>query len=342
MDLAASCDRDDWTDESCGVWRVDDSLAAEYKTKRAFRSSRRDVLRREDDAGGPTPRKRNGRAPPPHRRGATTTLRCKAAAGAPRAQVRVDVLRRLHERHRRHVDASDGDERAKALERARFLSRALVVLVRYEALISDPGQHGMLPLSVFACLEAWGCEGEGFATPLNATLPTFCSLHGADDAFFGSLGSFFDWRPKRGSFELNPPFTIQTSVVEDHVVGLLEAAERAGEPLSFVYVVPETSSRQRTRDEIRTKKLLSDHIIVRPKETFGGVTTSGHVYRRGNEYQNARKLQWDCPMTTVITFFQTSAAKKKWPVTAEFKKALLESFKPPDAAARERERLAFL
>jgi len=65
------------------------------------------------------------------------------------------------------------------------------VLLKYGALLSDPGQHGMLPLAVFGTLQEWGCEGEGFATPLNATLQSYCSLHSEADRCFGSLGSFF-------------------------------------------------------------------------------------------------------------------------------------------------------
>ena len=54
-----------------------------------------------------------------------------------------------------------------------------------------------------------------------------------------------------GSFELNPPFTIRSTAVEDHVVELLQAAERDGKALSFCYVVPETAGRLQTRKSIR-------------------------------------------------------------------------------------------
>jgi hypothetical protein len=94
--------------------------------------------------------------------------------------------------------------------------------VSYDDLLADPGQHGMLPIAAFDVLRAWGCEGECFASPLNATLGAYCSLHADSDAHFGSAGSFFAFRPARGNFELNPPFTIQTDAVERHVRGLLE------------------------------------------------------------------------------------------------------------------------
>ena len=45
------------------------------------------------------------------------------------------------------------------------------MLLKYGALLSDPGQHGMLPLAVFGTLQEWGCEGEGFAIPVKCDAP---------------------------------------------------------------------------------------------------------------------------------------------------------------------------
>lgn len=47
---------------------------------------------------------------------------------------------------------------------------------------------------------------ECFASPLNCRWPRFCSLFADTDAPFGSLGSFFKFRPSGGSFQANPPF----------------------------------------------------------------------------------------------------------------------------------------
>jgi hypothetical protein len=229
------------------------------------------------------------------------------------------VLQRLRLRFESALDGSPDQE----LEARRFLTRVLLVLLAYDSLFSDPGQHGMLPVALFDVLRRWGAEGEGFATPLNATLPRFCSLHGACDRFFGSEGPFFDWRPAEGNFELNPPFVIQGAVVEDRVVELLEDAERRGAALSFVYVIPETVSRQRTRDAIsRRTRFLA-------RATFAA--KDEHVYRMGLDFRKHAQVPWDCPLTTAITWFQTSAARRKWPVTDDLVRDVLRAFKSTGA-----------
>ena len=78
-------------------------------------------------------------------RGQTCELVCKAAPKL-RACIRLEVLFRLKRRHDHFIRATcAGDAPRQQLEQARFLTRCLVVLLKYGALLSDPGQHGMLP-----------------------------------------------------------------------------------------------------------------------------------------------------------------------------------------------------
>lgn len=51
-----------------------------------------------------------------------------------------------------------------------------------------------------------GVQLECFASPLNCRFDQYCSAFPDVDAPFGSLGSFFSFAPKEGSFEANPPF----------------------------------------------------------------------------------------------------------------------------------------
>ncbi len=69
------------------------------------------------------------------------------------------------------------------------------------------------PESVFAALnrEA-GAEAECFASPLNAYFANFCSAFVDTDRWFGSRGSFFDFAPREGSYECNPPFVDEVCV----------------------------------------------------------------------------------------------------------------------------------
>ena len=103
---------------------------------------------------------------------------------------------------------------------------------------------------------------ECFASPLNCYFGRYCSAFPDTDGCFGSLGSFFHFRPREGSFEANPPFV--PAVVEamaKHIEALLDrscerlatsssahsgsvssASAAAGDgstrPLSFVVVIP--------------------------------------------------------------------------------------------------------
>lgn len=75
-----------------------------------------------------------------------------------------------------------------------------------------------------------GVTAECFASPLNATLPSFCSAFPDTDAPFGSMGSFFatDFRCG-GSYQVGPPYNeavLQRAA--EHLLGSLAAAETSG------------------------------------------------------------------------------------------------------------------
>jgi hypothetical protein len=94
---------------------------------------------------------------------------------------------------------------------------------------------------------------------------TFGSLFLDTDRYFGSNGSFFDYRPSCGSFEVNPPFDAQSCrLTVEHIITVLRLSDEQGrkeslgpaddelqghdenegghaegqQPLSFILVVP--------------------------------------------------------------------------------------------------------
>merc|ERR1711981_309496 len=92
-----------------------------------------------------------------------------------------------------------------------LLRSVFILLSRYQA-VSGAGFQCSLPPAVFECLEAlWGVECEGFASPFNCYFGAnrYCSAFADTDMVFGSRGSFFQQDIKRGSFELNPPFSFE-------------------------------------------------------------------------------------------------------------------------------------
>ena len=92
------------------------------------------------------------------------------------------------------------------------------------------------------------------ASPLNCRYRRFCGAFPDADAPFGSMGDAFEFRPTRGSFEVNPPF--DPGFVA-RLVAHLEALLRASrEPLSFCVVAPtsDPGRRRRRRREGRRRR----------------------------------------------------------------------------------------
>lgn len=116
-----------------------------------------------------------------------------------------------------------------------FHSCLYTMLSRYNALLG----HGMqcaLPEDVFDVLHTYlQTNFECFASPLNCRYSSFCSAFPDTDEVFGGKGSFFEFFPSKGSYEVNPPFIegIMAASVR-HVQELLTSEDG----LSFTFVIP--------------------------------------------------------------------------------------------------------
>ena len=114
-------------------------------------------------------------------------------------------------------------------------TKMLNMLLRYQGIMGDTGQHGQLPRTVFNVLKSdFNCTCECFASPLNHYYEDYCSPFADTDAAFGSLGSFFDLEADHGCFEVNPPFYIRDDIVERHMLELL----KRGQGLCFIVIFP--------------------------------------------------------------------------------------------------------
>ena len=115
----------------------------------------------------------------------------------------------------------------------------LAMTMRYDAL-GGSGFQAALPGAAFRALRAkFGVNFECFASPLNAYYERYCSAHADVDAPFGSLGSFYDFSPRRGAFECNPPFAPAPLLrAARRCDALLAAAEARRDALAFAFVAP--------------------------------------------------------------------------------------------------------
>ena len=98
-----------------------------------------------------------------------------------------------------------------------FHERLGCLLFRYQALAAtardDPSSHDAdnadersLPPRVFDVLASlFGAQMECFASPFNCRYSVFCSSQWDLDGYFGSVGSFFAFRPLNGMYVAHPP-----------------------------------------------------------------------------------------------------------------------------------------
>jgi hypothetical protein len=207
------------------------------------------------------------------------------------------------------------------------------LLLRYDTLGASGFQAALPPVAFDALQAVFGIQMECFASPLNSYYEKFCSAFFDTDEAFGSVGSFFHFRPTTGSYEVNPPFApgiIRGAI--DHIEELLSESgedsngkdgksvkkEKSGEgrksgqgdksgkrskqlPLSFAVVVPVWEDSEAWQ-LLRACRFLRGEIRV-PKER--------HAWRDYRAGGLARRV----PVDTGLFFLQNDQGALKWPCT---------------------------
>nr|CAG4635320.1 EOG090X02BU [Artemia franciscana] len=259
-----------------------------------------------------------------------------------------------------------------------FLPRVWCLLKRYNTFFGlnpNEGQstQGALPVTVFECLNKhFGVTFECFASPMNSYFKQYCSAFPDTDGYFGSRGSFLDFKPISGSFEANPPFCEELmNAAVTHMEHLLA---NSPEPLSFVIFVPEWRDppppilkrleespwRRRQVRQIGDQEgavslpdglLLQDcpPIEVRLKvaqigrkscaDFFGPILLLQGVYGSASQHKELRsalltEVNIRAAHGTVIVWLQNQPGYQKWGPSEERVDALLDAYRP----GRERER----
>jgi hypothetical protein len=193
-----------------------------------------------------------------------------------------------------------------------------LLLLRYAPL--SKGLQAAVPLAVCHLLnKEWEVSCECFSSPLNCNLASFCSAF-PEDAVFGSMGSFFDFFPTEGSFEVNPPFTtvsIERAFV--HMTKLLQSD--GGAALQFIVIVPSWKNQD-------CWKMLSNSpfnarsvsLKVREHVYVHSSTTASKDPRlvRGVEHRSTNG--------TTVFFLQNEAARSRYVVSDIAVKGLRAAF----------------
>ncbi|CAE8726739.1 unnamed protein product, partial [Polarella glacialis] len=238
---------------------------------------------------------------------------------------------RRHDVHATHVEklrqfvvAAKGAEGGEDIS---FEVRCWVLLMRYKALFGPhdegAGWHMALTRPVFACLqEVFGVEQELFASPLNCTLPRFCSVFPDTDVYFGSQGGFFGFcrgtlAKLGGNYECNPPF--EEGLMQRVVAALLQALAEldtatsgagVAVPASVALVLPTWAASQ-------ALKAATEASFCRAVLQVSGAE---HCYLNGRQHccqPKHRLLRQSEARGSSIIFLQNEAGAERWPATPE-------------------------
>jgi phosphorylated CTD-interacting factor 1 len=190
---------------------------------------------------------------------------------------------------------------------ANLLQRLYCVVARYETFAGNTGGlQGALPHHVFDDLERLcGIQHECFASPLNCHYPAYCSAFPDTDGCFGSSGSFFEFEPTDGAFEVNPPFVteIMTETVL-RVKSLLGKAAERGAPLLYFIVVPTWS------DAFFYKQLQG----CPHKKWENEFPRSTHEYIDGMQHR-VHRTTWEANVATTAFLLCTREAERLYRIT---------------------------
>jgi len=161
--------------------------------------------------------------------------------------VTAEHLTKLHSLFHKYNRFADYDVKHSGIADARFLQSLFVLLLRYQTLqgtfTQGAGFQAAIPGTVFDVLrESFNVKMECFASPLNCRYGRYCSAFPDTDSAFGSVGSFFTFRPTSGAYEANPPFIPELiTAMAKHMENLLSSTT---EPLMFIIIIPMWEDRE--------------------------------------------------------------------------------------------------
>ncbi|EKX51571.1 hypothetical protein GUITHDRAFT_102834 [Guillardia theta CCMP2712] len=202
-----------------------------------------------------------------------------------------------------------------------FISCAIFsLLARYSSFQGGHYKAGGFQAAIHgSCFDTlmveFGCWLECFASPMNCRYSRFCSAHFDTDYIFGSIGSFFQFFPREGSFEANPPFDDGTILkMIDHMEDIFS---KSSLPLSFIIIIPYLPDQNGWR-RVYSSEYKRAHLKVKQAE---------HGYFEGSQHDRINRYRI-APFDTSVIFLQNEAGSEKWPATKEKLLKLRNAFKP--------------
>ena len=178
--------------------------------------------------------------------------------------------------------------------------------------------------------EELSVEHECYASPLNRYLPSYCSAFQDADRYFGSRGSFFNFAPRDGCYEVNPPFD-KSSVVAcfDRIRELLTAVNTSDHGLCFVVVI---NDQDRKHGETERAYQAVTPFLYRKIPVERGK----HEYLMGLQHRRTGPGEhWSPTMASQILFFANGAGRRFYAVSGELERRLVAAFNTREVANKK-------
>lgn len=205
-----------------------------------------------------------------------------------------------------------------------FDNALAVLLMRYDGLGGGSFQCS-LPPPVFDTLKAdFGVFFECFASPLNAHFPRYCSAFEDTDFAFGSLGSFFQFRPTEGSFEAHPP-PVQT-LVDAMVAHMDDLLLMTKKPLSFVVILSAAGESSPLWQAVRKSRYCT-HVEA--------LLSHRHCFTEGLEHRRKDATLKLGVRPSAVFWLQNEGAAQRWAVKPEALARLHAAFAGRDPKSAE-------
>ena len=110
------------------------------------------------------------------------------------------------------------------------------ILFRYQLLGSNNHQLAVLPNIMNQMNTDYNLNFECFASLTNNIFNHYCSIYYDLEQYFGSVGSFFNIVPLKGTYGFNPPY--QKDVINKGINKLFFFLEETSEELTFIITIP--------------------------------------------------------------------------------------------------------
>lgn len=109
------------------------------------------------------------------------------------------------------------------------------IIFRYQLLGSNNHQLAVLPSIMERMTIDYNLNFECFASSINTMHKNYCSIYYDLEKYFGSVGSFFNIEPIKGTFGFNPPY--QKDIIEQGIHKIFNYLQ-VNEELIFIITIP--------------------------------------------------------------------------------------------------------